>query len=79
MYYTAELQNAALIRKPDPTSAGSLTAAKRVASQRQTFKGTTLMIYDSAGYRVAVKDGHRWRDDGGEPLNCAPDFEPDHI
>ena len=77
MYYTAELQNGASFRNPEPCKAKTLSGAKGVASRRQTFLGTTLMVYDGAGYRIAIKDSGGWFSyPDGSPLNCVPDFQP---
>ena len=77
MYYTAELQNGASFRNPEPCKAKTLSGAKGVASRRQTFNGTTLMVYNSEGYRIAIKGYNGWFNYPNEfPLNCVPDFQP---
>lgn len=77
MFYTAELQNGAGLRKAEPCKATRLDAAKAVATRRQTFQGTTLVVYDAAGYRIAINHGDGWFSYPDEaPLNCAPDFDP---
>ena len=43
-YYFAELQNAGSYRQAEKLKATSLRAAKREASMRQVFQGTTLEI-----------------------------------
>jgi len=60
MFYTDEV-NGAGIRNPIVTGASTLTAAKGVASRRQVFQGTTLVVYDQHGCRVAVKNTN-WRE-----------------
>ena len=76
MYYVAELQNSASTRKPTETKAKTLRGAKVAAAHEQTFLGTTLAVYDSEGYKLAIRDNGGWFDMGGERLNCAPDFVP---
>ena len=75
-YFTAELQNAASMRKAEPCKAKTLAGAKRVATQRQTFQGTTLAVYDSQGFKIAIKTpGDGWFSMPDESaLNCAPDI-----
>ena len=46
-YYFAELQNAGSYRQAEKLKATSLRAAKREASMRQVFQGTTLEIGNS--------------------------------
>ena len=46
-YYFAELQNAGSCRQAEKLKATSLRAAKREASMRQVFQGTTLEIGNS--------------------------------
>lgn len=46
-YYFAELQNAGSYRQAEKLKATSLRAAKREASMRQVFQGTTLEIGSS--------------------------------
>lgn len=46
-YYFAELQNASSYRQAEKLKATSLRAAKREASMRQVFQGTTLEIGNS--------------------------------
>lgn len=46
-YYFAELQNAGSYRQTEKLKATSLRAAKREASMRQVFQGTTLEIGNS--------------------------------
>ena len=46
-YYFAELQNAGSYRQAEKLKATSLRAAKREASMRQAFQGTTLEIGNS--------------------------------
>lgn len=46
-YYFAEIQNAGSYRQAEKLKATSLRAAKREASMRQVFQGTTLEIGNS--------------------------------
>ena len=68
-YYFAELQNAGSYRQAEKLKATSLRAAKREASMRQVFQGTTLEIGNSVnddGFilnPIARKEvGKHWED-----------------
>ena len=68
-YYFAELQNAGSYRKAEKLKATSLRAAKREASMRQAFQGTTLEIGNSVNTDgfitkpIARKEaGKHWED-----------------
>ena len=69
VYYFAELQNAGSYRQAEKLKATSLRAAKREASMRQVFQGTTLEIGNSVNEDgfilnpVARKEaGKHWED-----------------
>lgn len=65
-YYFAELQNAGSYRQAEKLKATSLRAAKREASMRQVFQGTTLEIGNSVNTDgfilnpIARKSGPTW-------------------
>nr|DAF02183.1 MAG TPA: hypothetical protein [Caudoviricetes sp.] len=68
-YYFAELQNAGSYRQAEKLKATSLRAAKREASMRQVFQGTTLEIGNSVNEDgfilnpIARKEvGKHWED-----------------
>jgi hypothetical protein len=62
-YIISETQNLASQRDGEKVQAASLSAAKRVATRRQYFRGTTLVIESENGSRLAVKEpGQKWQD-----------------
>lgn len=68
-YYFAELQNAGSYRQAEKLKATSLRAAKREASMRQVFQGTTLEIGNSVNADGFIlnpiarkEDGKTWED-----------------
>lgn len=63
-YYIAEVQNAESTRSAHPTRAQTLAGAKRAASRRQMFRGTTLVVLDATGRRLSVNKGRGWVDLG---------------
>lgn len=66
VYYFAELQNAGSYRQAEKLKATSLRAAKREASMRQAFQGTTLEIGNNVNEDgfimnpIARKSGPTW-------------------
>lgn len=68
-YYFAELQNAGSYRQAEKLKATSLRAAKREASMRQVFQGTTLEIGNSVNTDGFIlnpiarkEDGKTWKE-----------------
>jgi hypothetical protein len=49
-------------RKGTTIQATSLRAAKQIASRRQMFADTVLVIEDEKGHRLSVKQEHGWLD-----------------
>ena len=56
-----ELQDVASKRDGVEVEVKDLTAAKRAASRMQQFKGTILLIADSKGFALAVKEDGKWK------------------
>lgn len=63
-YYFAELQNAGSYRKAEKLKATSLRAAKREASMRQAFQGTTLEIGNSVNEDGFIMNPVARKEDG---------------
>lgn len=63
-YIIRELQNAQSSREGSTVQAASLASAKRVASGRQMFAGTVLVIESATGAVLSRKEGGSWRDVG---------------
>ena len=63
-FYVAELQNLSSVRRAEKITANTLSAAKRAASQYQTFAGTILKLMDENGYLIAVKENGAWKEPG---------------
>ncbi|MFW9606339.1 MAG: hypothetical protein ACMV0I_07320 [Pseudomonas sp.] len=59
-FIVKEAQHACDHRAGVEIEAKDLTAAKRAASRMQMFKGTALMIADSKGFALAVKNCGKW-------------------
>ena len=63
-YYFAELQNAGSYRQAEKLKATSLRAAKREASMRQVFQGTTLEIGNSVNEDGFIMNPVARKEDG---------------
>ena len=63
-YYFAELQNAGSYRQAEKLKATSLRAAKREASMRQVFQGTTLEIGNSVNEDGFIMNPIARKEDG---------------
>ena len=63
-YYFAELQNAGSYRQAEKLKATSLRAAKREASMRQVFQGTTLEIGNSVNEDGFITNPIARKEDG---------------
>lgn len=64
LYYFAERNypNGAHIRELDAINARNMAHAKRIATSKQCFQGTYLVLFDVTGDVIAIKDpNNKWK------------------